>query len=209
MQTHIASIIFVAAIAAGIVSVSTAVISLEQPQAKAQGIAPFEINSAISEDRIVITIVKSSAAQELPEGPIVIIPPNTTEGEDNATVILPEPPANETGAPPGNITIIEPDGEVSQLPAGNITTTPGNVTVIDPPACGCPIVGEEEAEPGVPTQLPIMPSEEPPVATQLPAAEPEPPVATQLPAETEQQEETESSDDGGGGNGNGDGNGGG
>jgi len=201
MQTYIATTILAAiAIVGGIVSVSTIILS-QSIQAQGPSGAPFEINSAISEDRIVITIVRSTAEQELPEGPIVIIPPNETAGEDNATVILP-PESNETGtAPPGNITIIEPDGEITQLPAGNITETPGNVTVIDPPACGCPPVGETEAEPGVPTQLPVMPPEEPlaaagnETATQLPA--------DQLEQETENQE-VESNDDGG--NGNGDGN---
>ena len=206
---HHQSIIFAAILAAGIISVS-AIIQQQSTKAQ-QGIAPFEINSAISEDRIVITIVKSSAEQELPEGPIVIIPPNQTEGEDNATVILPEPPAdNETGvSPPGNITIIQPDGEVSQLPFGNMTTTPGNVTVIDPPTCGCPPAGSAEAEPGTPTQLPItppaaeeqppqaaqLPAEQPPTATQLPAEQP--PIATQLPATPEGDD----SDEGDGGDG--------
>lgn len=191
MQTNIVAVVFVAAIAAGIILVSAII-----AQAQAQNGLPFaEVNTQITGDKIVVTITRSP---EAPPGPIVIIPPNETEGEDNATVILPQPPVdNETGIqPPGNITIIEPDGNVTQVPDGNITQTPGNVTVIDPPAppaCECPVNG------GI--TLPVE-GNDTTIITNETTVEEAPPAPAQLPVIPE--EEGGNGGDGNGGNGNGD-----
>jgi hypothetical protein len=205
MMHHHVQFLAAIAIVAGIISIS-AIATTTQAQLPS-GTAPFEINSAISEDRIVITIVKSSAAEELPDTPIVIIPPNETAGEENATVITPGEPTQlpvipGEPAPPANITIIEPDGNVTQVPAGNITETPGNVTVIDPPApepCGCP----PAEEPPTAVQLPVMPAgggNDTTIISNETTIETPPPVITQLPA----TQEEESDDGNGDGNGNGD-----
>jgi hypothetical protein len=135
-------------------------------------------------DKIIITIVREPGSTptdgnvtlpEVPEGPIIIVP--DPGGEGNGTVIVPQPPGNETSAPgnettpteppvviiepPGNVTQVEPPSNVTVIdngtviihpPAQNVTETPGNVTVVDPPStgtepCGCPSAPEEPTLP--------------------------------------------------------------
>lgn len=102
------------------------------------------VTTVQDEHHIVTTVTKNG---EAPTGPIVIIPPEPDKPNDNGTIITPA--ENITAENPGNITIISPGGNVTELP-GNITTvgndtviitppdrnvteTPGNVTVISPP----------------------------------------------------------------------------
>lgn len=88
-------------------------------------------------DKIVITIVREPGSTptdgnvtlpEVPEGPIIIVP--DPSGEGNGTVIVPEPSTNETTT--GNVT--EPEQPVVVIPPdGNVTQVeqPTNVTIID------------------------------------------------------------------------------
>lgn len=127
-------------------------------------------------DHIVITVTKNGAATE---GPIVVIPPKEGEG-NNGTILTPG--ENVTAGKPGegNVTIISPTGNITEVPNGNITQidnstvvvtepnrtvteTPANVTVIDPPKteCGCGNQGTVQSNTTqtntteIPGQLPV------------------------------------------------------
>jgi hypothetical protein len=147
-----------------------------------------EITTTQTDNQIIITITRDTSftpppegeggtgTPETPEGPIIIVP--DPSGEGNGTIIIPEPPANETTGevPAGNVTVIEPGGNITQIepptnvtvidnntvvvapPNQTVTETPGNVTVIDPPPpanetaatepCGCPSLPPTEAVSG-------------------------------------------------------------
>lgn len=107
------------------------------------------VHTVQTDDLIVTTVTKHGAA---PEGPIIVVPP--TEGHENGTIITPG--ENITVGNPGNVTVILPGGNVTEIPGNvtsigndtviiappdrNITETPGNVTIIDPPRP--PVVNE-------------------------------------------------------------------
>lgn len=105
---------------------------------------PFLPTSVFQDDKQIVTIVTKSG--EAPKGPVVVVP--NPEGGKNGTIIT---PGDNKTAENGNVTIIEPNGNVTEVHGGNVTvvdnntvvvappdrnvtTTPGNVTVIDPPA---------------------------------------------------------------------------
>lgn len=111
------------------------------------------VETVQDQNHIVTTVTKNG---ESPTGPIIILPPPSGTGE-NGTILTPG--ENATNEAPGNITIISPGGNVTEIPGNitnigndtiiiappdrNITETPGNVTIIDPPR---------------PAQLPVLPS---------------------------------------------------
>jgi len=104
---------------------------------------PFLPTTIFQDDKQIVTTITKSG--EAPTGPIVVIP--SPEGGKNGTILTPG--ENKT-AENGNVTIIQPNGNVTEVPGGNVTvidnntvvvappdrnvtTTPGNVTIIDPP----------------------------------------------------------------------------
>lgn len=181
MHIKIASVMLVASIL-GLGAIAPTAASAQSEAASAvaaMGGAFASVTTEITDTQIVITIDRNPNAPPmepvenvtLPEGPIIIVPPNNETGEEG-TIIVP-PVENETGeVPPGNVTVIEPEGNVTQIepptnvtvidndtvviapPDQPVTETPGNVTVIDPPAvpepepCGCP-VGVEGGAPDI------------------------------------------------------------
>lgn len=190
MHIKIASIMLVASILGlgAIAPVSIASAQSESAVESMLGGTFASVKTEITDEQIVITIDRNPNAPPigggeenvtLPEGPIIIVPPNNTTGE-NGTIILP-PVANETvpEAPvEGNVTVVEPDGNITQIepptnvtvidndtvviapPDQPVTETPGNVTVIDPPVvnatepgipeeCGCPIEGVSGGAPDI------------------------------------------------------------
>lgn len=120
------------------------------------------------DDRLIITTVTKSG--EPPTGPVIILPPEP--GKDNGTIVTPD--ENITAENPGNITIISPGGNVTELPGNitnvgndtviitppdrNVTETPGNVTVISPPLGGNetvpPCTCQNQTQPQPPTTIP-------------------------------------------------------
>jgi hypothetical protein len=111
-------------------------------QTQAQQV-PFLPTSVFQDDKQIVTIVTKQG--EAPKGPIVVVP--NPEGGKNGTIITPG--ENKT-AENGNVTIIQPNGNVTEVHGGNVTVvdnntvvvappdrnvtvTPGNVTIIDPP----------------------------------------------------------------------------
>lgn len=116
------------------------------------------VKTTQNKDYISILVTKnpSEAAPPAPDVPVIIVPgegengtivvpdENQTNGGGNVTVI--DPAGNITQIPDGNVTIIDNDTVIVAPPDENITETPGNVTVIDPEPplpptpeeCGCP-----------------------------------------------------------------------
>lgn len=136
-----------------------------------------KVKTTQNQDYISILITKNpdESTPPQPEVPVIIVP---GEGE-NGTIVVPD--QNETG---GNVTIIDPIGNVTQIPDGNVTVidndtvvvappdeniteTPGNVTVIDPEPplppteeeCGCP-PANETGEPIPPVVVEPAPGQE-------------------------------------------------
>src|SRR5262245_35081366 len=138
------TVIFGALIVAGIISISAFVAQSSTAQSDSSMASSLagafaSVKTEITDTQIVITIdrnpnappVEPGTNATIPEGPIIIIPPNNETGQ-NGTIIVPEPPANVT-LPGGNVTLpIEPPVIVVD-PDGNSTavTPPSNVTVID------------------------------------------------------------------------------
>ena len=223
MHIRIASIMLVASIL-GLGAIAPVSMASAQSEsiASAMGGAFASVKTEITDTQIVITIDRNPNAPPLPEGgegnvtlpegPIIIVPPDEETGEEG-TVILP-PVGNETvPEPEGNVTIVDPEGNVTQIepptnvtvidndtvvvapPDQPVTETPGNVTVIDPPAavpepepCSCPPVGVEGGAPDI----------------QAPGAN-----ITMQNETTIIRPDTQPGEESGNGNGNGDGNGGG
>lgn len=116
-----------------------------------------------NETQITITITKSGPTA--PTEPVIVIPPktNVSTSEGNGTTLAPGESVNTTAPTEpgkGNVTVIGPSGNVTEIPRTNssgtgitqidngsvivvggnrtITETPGNVTVIDPPVAPTP-----------------------------------------------------------------------
>lgn len=200
-------------VAIGLIPVATSTSVLAQTITETNVPGSFaDVKTIQDETHIVITITKEGAGQiagpvVIPplenESGIVIVPvPPTAPTEENVTTTVPEEepaaPGNETETAPeepaievpsNNVTVIEPDGNVTQIPDGNVTNidnstvivtdqnqtvteTPGDVIVIDPPVCGCPAAPEEGGAVEVPAanatetveEAPAAPVEEAPAA---------------------------------------------
>ena len=134
-------------------------------------------------DFVVITVGRSG--ETIPEGPIVVVPPE--DPAENGTIIVPDENVTNTEEPSDNVIVIEPDGNVTEVQGNvtnidnetviiapvdqNVTETPGGVVVVDPPVddCGCPVGPSDEG--GVVTgEEPVPPVTEEPLP-----AEPEAP----------------------------------
>src|SRR5215831_12515334 len=109
---------------------------------KAQDFA--SIQTFQNDEHIVITITKAGANATKPTGPIVVIPPTELTNQTVSTPSAPGAGNITTIEPGGNVTVVPlpPNSNVTQIDNGtvivappdrNITETPGNVTVIDPP----------------------------------------------------------------------------
>jgi hypothetical protein len=142
------TIIAFTAIAVALLSVGFTTTSTIRAQSNATASQPQQIpflpTSVFQDDKQIVTIVTKSG--QAPTGPVVVIP--NPEGGKNGTILT---PGDNKTAENGNITIIQPNGNITTVPGGNVTvvdnntvvvappdrnvtTTPGNVTVIDPPA---------------------------------------------------------------------------
>lgn len=85
------------------------------------------VHTTQDDTHIITTVTKKG---EAPTGPIVIIPPEPDKPNDNGSIITPA--ENITAENPGNITIISPGGNVTELP-GNITNVGNDTVIIAPP----------------------------------------------------------------------------
>lgn len=83
------------------------------------------VHTTQDDTHIITTVTKKG---EAPTGPIVILPPSPDN--ENGTIITPD--ENITAENPGNITIISPGGNVTELP-GNITNVGNDTVIIAPP----------------------------------------------------------------------------
>ena len=180
MHIKIASIMLVASIL-GLGAIAPVATNAQSESTSSMVGGTFaSVKTEITDTQIIITIDKVPGATPsepgtgnvtIPEGPIVIVPPNNETGQ-NGTIIVPpviEPPANvtlpdnvtlpveppviivdpegnsTTVTPPSNVTVIDNDTVVVAPPDQPVTETPGNVTVIDPPAVNA-------TEPGTPAE---------------------------------------------------------
>jgi hypothetical protein len=226
------NMLLVAIAFAAIAAVGT-VIALSSPS---QVLTQSESTSAISggfasitteqsDNKIVITIERDPSAPgsggeipAVPEGPIIIVP--DPSGEGNGTVIVPPvdnqtaAEGNETGTVEPPVIVIDPDGNATEVqppsnvtvidngtvivapPNQTITETPGNVTVIDPPPVA-PAAGNATEPCACPPSAPADAITPPAAGDNETIVIESPPAPAQLPADT--------SNGDGDGDGNGDG----